>query len=415
MLPQAWPHLKQRLLGTGLALALSLWLVPAATAAFPGANGRIFFTSPFCGVASMAPDGRSFTCILGNGRDPSVSPNGQRIAITLGNQISVMNAKGGARRQITREHQAFTPSFAPDNQTVAYVDYEEVPDGILGDVFSVGADGTGKRKLSDGQGYDPAYSPDGRQIAFDRYDGISLMDADGGNPHVILPNGTERGLQSIVVEDNEEASFSPDGGRIAFTRRTITTTFICNPFPNCTGKQTNREADVYVMNADGSDVRQLTSTAEVDEVDPSFSPDGTKLAYFRWPEKGRNSDGAPEAEGEIWVVNADGGGAHRVADGSNPDWTSVTGGPGRPRLAISGLPRGCARRTFGLRARVVSSASAPARMVMRLDRRLKIRDDVRRARLYVYAEAMRSGVHEVKVLVTFGPDKLSRTVRFRVC
>lgn len=414
MLPQAWPHMKQRLLGTGLALALSLWLVPAATAAFPGTNGRIFFTSPFCGVASAAPNGGSFTCIHRDGRDPSVSPNGRKIAITLGNQISVINADGSGRQQITRGHLAFTASFAPDNQTVAYVDYVEVPDGINGDVFSVGADGTGKRKLSEGQGYDPAYSPDGHQIAFDRYDGISLMDADGGNPHVILPNRSETSLQGTLVEDNGEASFSPDGGRIAFTRRTNTTTFQCNPFPNCT-RQTTREADVYVMNADGSAVRQLTSTPEVDEVDSSFSPDGTKVAYFRWPEEGRSTERAPEDEGEIWVIGAGGGAAHRVADGSNPDWTSVTGGPGRPRLAISGLPRGCARRTFALRARVVSSASAPARMVMRLDRRLKIRDDVRRARLYVYAETMRSGVHEVKVVVTFGPDTLTRTVRFRVC
>lgn len=395
-------------------LAASLALAASATGASPGPNGRIFFTSPYCGVASVASTGRSFTCINGAGRDPSVSPNGRRIAITLGNQISVINVKGGGGKQLTRGHNAFTPSFAPDNQTIAYTDYVDVPGGINGDVFSIGADGTGKRQLSDGQGYNPAYSPDGAQIAFDRYDGISLMNADGANPHLILANRTQRSIQGAVIEDNGEPTFSPDGRRIAFTRQTTTTTLNCNPFPDCTGS-TNHEFDVYTMNADGSDVRQLTSTADVDEVDATFSPDGTKIAYFRWPEKGRNEEGAPEAEGEIWVIEANGGGARRVADGSNPDWSSVTGGPGRPRLVFSGLPHGCASKTFAMHARVVSRATAPARMVIRLDHRLKIRDDVRRARLYVYAETMRTGVHVVKAVATFGPDKLTKSARFRVC
>jgi hypothetical protein len=110
-----------------------------------------------------------------------------------------------------------------------------------------------------------------------------------------------------------------------------------------------------------------------------------------------------------------GNGANRLIRGSNPDWSSVTHGPGRPRLAVSGLPRGCASRTFALRVRMVSSASAPARTVIRLDRRLKLRDDVRRARLYVFAGDLRSGVHVIKIVVDFGPDRLTRTVRFRVC
>jgi dipeptidyl aminopeptidase/acylaminoacyl peptidase len=410
-------RLRRTLLPTLAAagLAASLVLAASATGASPGPNGRIFFTSPYCGVASVASTGRSFNCIQADGRDPSVAPNGRLIAITIGNQISVINAKGGGERQLTRGHRAFTPSFAPDNRTIAYADYVEVPDGINGDVFAIGADGSGKRQLSDGQGYNPAYSPDGGQIAFDRYDGISLMNADGGNPHLVLANRTERSIQGAVIEDNGEPTFSPDGRRIAFTRQTTTTTLNCNPFPDCSGSTTNHEFDVYTMNADGSDVRQLTSSADVDEVDATFSPDGTKIAYFRWPEKGRNDEGAPEAEGEIWVINAGGGAARKVADGSNPDWTSVTGGPGRPRLVFSGLPRGCASKTFALRASVVSKAAAPARMVIRLDGRLKIRDDVRRARLYVYAESMRKGVHVVKAVATFGPDKLTKSVRFRVC
>ena len=52
---------------------------------------------------------------------------------------------------------------------------------------------------------------------------------------------------------------------------------------------------------------------------------------------------------------------------------------------------------------------------MRLDGRLKFRDDVRSGRLFVYAERMRRGLHRVSVIADFGPDRLRRTVRFKVC
>jgi Tol biopolymer transport system component len=402
----------------GIAALLSL--APAAEAAFPGANGRMFFTSPFCGVASIKPNGTGFTCIHGAGRDPSVAPNGSRIALTLGNQVSVIEANGSGRRQVTRPvdgwDQAYTPSFGPDGDTIAYLAFVEVPDGIRGDIYTVHADGSGRQRLTTNEAYDPSFAADGR-IAYQRFDGIYVMNADGSDQRRILANENTRTIDppGTVVIDNNEPVFSPDGQTIAFSRRVITTVFQCNPFPNCTGQDRTFEEDIYLMNADGSGVRRLTSTAEVDEVDPSFAPDGTQVAYFYWPVSEQTGEDDPEETGEVWMVGTDGGGAHRLVQGSNPDWTSVQGGPGKPRLAVTGRPRGCARKTFALRVRVVSRASAPAEIVMRLDGRLRIRDDGRRARLYVYAERMRSGSHRVRIVARFGPETLTRYVRFRIC
>jgi WD40-like Beta Propeller Repeat len=405
------------LVAAGIGAMLSL--APSATAAFPGPTGRVFFTSPFCGVASVKPDGTGFNCAHAFGRDPTVAPNGLAIAMTLGNQVSVINPNGTGRRRVTGPvdgwDQAYTASFGPDNDTIAYLAFREVPDGIRGDIYTVHADGTARRRLTTNEAYDPAFAADGR-IAYQRFDGIYVMNGDGSGQRMILANTAERPLDppGTVVTDNNEPTFSPDGQTIAFARRVTTTVFECNPFPNCTGQHRTQEEDIYVMNADGTNLRRLTSTPEVDEVDPSFAPDGRRVVYFRWPVQGRG-DSAPEESGELWIVGTDGRGAHRLIRGSNPDWSSVTGGPGRPRLAVSGLPRGCASKTFALRVRVVSSASAPARTVIRLDRRLRLRDDVRRARLYVYAGDMRSGPHVVKIVVNFGPDRLTRSVRFRVC
>ena len=82
------------------------------------------------------------------------------------------------------------------------------------------------------------------------------------------------------------------------------------------------------MNPDGSGVRQLTSSTGVNEEEPSWSPDGRQVAYFKMPRQN------PDGVGEIWVMNADGSGQRAVALGWHPHWSTVQGGPGRPRLQI---------------------------------------------------------------------------------
>ncbi len=60
------------------------------------------------------------------------------------------------------------------------------------------------------------------------------------------------------------------------------------------------EDDVYVMDADGSHLRRLT-TAPGPEFEPSWSPDGTRIAY-------RDSRRGINRNDEIYVMNADGTG-----------------------------------------------------------------------------------------------------------
>jgi Tol biopolymer transport system component len=67
--------------------------------------------------------------------------------------------------------------------------------------------------------------------------------------------------------------------------------------------------DVYVMNADGSDLTRLTSHRGHD-FDPSWSPDGSRIA-FRSERDGNN---------EIYVMNADGSEQRNVSNFSGDDW-----------------------------------------------------------------------------------------------
>jgi Tol biopolymer transport system component len=76
-----------------------------------------------------------------------------------------------------------------------------------------------------------------------------------------------------------------------------------------------RNADIYIMNADGSGVTQLTHTSAAAERQPAWSPDGKKLAFVS------NRVG----NDEIYTMNADGTGVIRVthdtAGDSAPSWS----------------------------------------------------------------------------------------------
>jgi Tol biopolymer transport system component len=69
--------------------------------------------------------------------------------------------------------------------------------------------------------------------------------------------------------------------------------------------------DVYVVNGDGSGLRRLT-TGAAQEFDPSWSPDGRRIAY-------RVESGPAAAD--IYVMNADGSGQRRLASGISPAWS----------------------------------------------------------------------------------------------
>jgi TolB protein len=91
-----------------------------------------------------------------------------------------------------------------------------------------------------------------------------------------------------VLGDDGMPDYSPDGKRIVFT------------------SNRDRQAEIYVMNADGSGQRRLTRKPG-DDFSPRFSPDGREIAFTALP-------------GTVLVVGADGKGLHRLTAGSDPDW-----------------------------------------------------------------------------------------------
>jgi Tol biopolymer transport system component len=152
-------------------------------------------------------------------------------------------------------------------------------DGNL-EIYTTNAGGSGLMRLTFHPEADlqPVWSPDGTRIAFTRKNmenqfspaGIFVMNADGSEQRRLTPSG----------ESDTSPNWSPDGTQIAF------------------GRAVNSRGEIFVMNADGSDQRRLTDSPEWDG-GPVWSPDGTKIAFLRgvyYPDRRgvMNADGSDE-------------------------------------------------------------------------------------------------------------------------
>lgn len=124
--------------------------------------------------------------------------------------------------------------------------------------------------------------------------------------YVVNPDGT--GLTNVTnTPDVSETgpSWSPDGTRIAYTR-------------SDQGEGTY-DYDIWVMNADGSAQTALTDNTD-DEYMGNWAPDGTRLVYSRYTE-GRSIT----SQSDVFVMNADGSGQTNITnadtDETNPSWS----------------------------------------------------------------------------------------------
>jgi Tol biopolymer transport system component len=403
-----------------LAFALVAAL-PAAAADRPSVG--IAFVNDG-GLFGVTPHDNSLSLVRGNGcpgttsvvcptvKAMSWSPDGTRLAFTLGSELYVYDSRDGTQRRLPTEvdiDRESRPAWSPDGQELAFasVHTEDIVEGVQAtgstpgktasspsDLYRIHVDNGSLRKLTTGrQTRDPAWEP-GSQIVYSslvqgRWE-LFVVDPDGSQRQLTdgaaamnrrpfwSPDGTEiaflrdagslqtrlntirpdgsglRVLSSLPVdtEREDELAWSPDGSMIAVS------TPVNGRADPLTGEVPGR--DLYVIAADGSGERRLTQSAERGVADrgPTWSPDGDQLAFESY-------DRDERAESALYTVNADGKCERRVATvgGWRPLWQPLRGSALAPRecsdLAIvaTGLTkRGSAGR---VRVRLLNDGTTP--------------------------------------------------------
>ncbi len=109
-----------------------------------------------------------------------------------------------------------------------------------------------------------------------------------------------------------ECAFSPDGKKIVFTsNRTAYDHELTAEEKTRLEKDPAWFGDIYVMNADGSDQRRLTTTPGYDG-GPFFSPDGERIVWRRFDAGGLNAD--------VFTMALDGSDVRRITDFHSMSW-----------------------------------------------------------------------------------------------
>jgi TolB protein len=240
-----------------------------AHATVPGKNGKIVFVGP-------SPN-----------RLWVINPDGTGLR-------KLTTTKGG---QLNDEH----PDWSPDGSKIAFERCEQ-----LCRVWTIKADGTGLKRL--GPAGDeramPNWAPNGKEIAVSGFWGgvvndqikfaeIFVMNAAGGGARQVTHHTTS----SPFSADLMHPVWAPDGKRLVFE--------IHN---SRTGEPARRRA-LFVINADGSEQRQLTPWS-LNGGEPDWSPDGKTILFRSVP--GR------EQHGNLYTINPDGSGLKQITRYPSP-------------------------------------------------------------------------------------------------
>src|SRR2546425_2684957 len=310
-------------------LVLNFALTAPAMATFPGGNGKIAFVRDDQ-IWVMNSDGTNQHNITNGNTSfadshPNWSADCLQIAFDRRTHISVeisreqiwkMNEDGSGQTRMTND--TFTnenPAWSPDGKMIAF---ESNRAGTIEIFVMLAIPSANATMLTNGSGVieseTPNWSPDGSKIAFVRVNETNRDLPPGEEIYTINPDGT--GLTNISNNSTgheDGANWFPDGTMMTFESR------------NLTGDEESPDGleSVYTMNAaDGTGKSRLTpfinNNTESENAVPS--PDGTMIAFVR------NDNVTGDSTEQIYVMNADGSGVKALTTGVNgtvsalPDW-----------------------------------------------------------------------------------------------
>ena len=292
--------------------------------------------------------------------------------------------KAAEKRGITPEdYFAFQfitdPRISPDGKAVAYVytTVNQKKNSRESSIWVVAADGSAAARRLTAEGVNsnsPRWSPDGKTLAFLSSRNLEPGTSETHKPEVyLLPVAAGGEAVALTKLQNGVHSFSwsPDNNRIVCVSATGRSdaipagdrrsdvrhyTHIRYNF-NDTGWFDDKRRHLWVVTVPGGEAKQITDGQDWEDLDPQWSPDGTRIAFVS-DRTGRAYDQSQNTD--VWVIPASGGALVKISDhpyeDEQPRWS-----PDGSRILFAGK---MLRRQFPKLYLVPSAGGAASQPVL---------------------------------------------------